>query len=108
MLWVDRVPVVRVLHVQKAEAQKPFEVDAPEAVYVFYVPEKAVVDGRIRLVRAGHVAELPVAPAYSDKTPEGFVAVLARLQDREMVIVPPYGDIPVGAQVRGERYGSGY
>ena len=106
--WLNQVPVVRVLEVQKVNAQKSFEVDAPNQVDVFYVPAEAVVNGKIRLVRAGHVAELNVTQTLDENTPEGKIAVLGTLQDREMAIIPPYNDIPVGAQVRGERLGSGY
>lgn len=108
VMWLGKVPVVRVLEVQKVNAQKAFEVEKPYAVNLFFVPEKAIVGDKIRVVRAGHVAELTVIPSKEAEAPEGKVTVLAPLQDHEMTIIPPYGDIPVGAQVRGERFGSGY
>ena len=108
IMWLGNVPVVRVLEVQKVNAQKAFEVDAPHTVDLFFVPEAAVVEGKIRLVRAGHVAEVAVAPSTEAQAPEGKLTVIAPLQDREMAIIPPYNNIPVGAQVRGERLGSGY
>ncbi len=108
IMWLGNVPVVRVLEVQKVNAQKAFEVDAPHTVDLFFVPKAAVVEGKIRLVLAGHVAEVAVAPATEAQAPEGKLTVIAPLQDREMAIIPPYNHIPVGAQVRGERLGSGY
>lgn len=113
VVWLNNVPVVRVLEVYKVAAEKPFEVTPNEAVNLFYVPAEAVVNGKIRLVRAGHVvevtiAEMPTAEELAAKPPEGKVTVLAPMQDRELAIIPPYGDIAVGAQVRGERLGSGY
>lgn len=106
--WLNNVPVVRVLEVYKVTAKKAFEVDHGASATLFYVPAQSVVSGKVRLVRAGHVAEVTVAEVPTPKAPEGKVTVLAPLQDREMVIIPPYGDIEVGAQVRGERLGSGY
>jgi len=108
IMWLGNVPVVRVLEVQKVNALKAFEVDAPHTVDLFFVPKAAVVEGKIRLVRAGHVAEVAVAPSTEAQAPEGKLTVIAPLQDREMAIIPPYNNIPVGAQVRGERLGSGY
>ena len=108
VMWLGKVPVVRVLEVQKVHAQKAFEVDDPFEISLFFVPEQAVVGNKMRVVRAGHVAEVTVSQSPEAEAPTGKVTVLAPLQDREMAIVPPYGDIPVGAQVRGERLGSGY
>ena len=108
VFWLNNVPVVRVLEVYKVNAHKAFEVDRDEGANLFFVPEAAIVNGKVRLVRAGHVAEVTVAPTPEPQAPEGKVTVLAPLQDREMVIIPPYKNIPVGAQVRGERLGSGY
>ena len=106
--WLNSVPVVRVLEVVKVDAAKPFEVDPKANMSRFFVPQAAVVDGKIRLVRAGHVVELSLIPDLDTPAPEGKMAVIAPLQDRELAIIPPYGDIPIGAQVRGERLGSGY
>lgn len=107
VVWLNNVPVVRVLEVVKLNAEKPFEVGQNHVDH-FLVPEAAVVNGKIRLVRAGHVVEISTIPDLDTPAPKGKLAVIAPLQDREMAIIPPYGDIPIGAQVRGERLGSGY
>jgi len=108
LFWLSGVPVVRVLEVYKVTAEKPFEIEPNEAISLFYVPEQAVVNGKVRLVRAGHVVEVAVAVVASPKAPDGKITAFAPLQDRELAIIPPYGEIQVGAQVRGERLGSGY